>query len=360
MSILSTIFLTLGLLISGVSIPLILTFQDKQKIFYDDKEESFYYFNQPLLQTAIIFLGEIICILVIHLVTKTPSMLDRSMLDVVPNSYQQHYRSEWISPHTSTWSWPSLWFIFPSAFDLIATTLLNLGLIYTTPSVYQIMKSSIVGFSAIVSCLFLARKFFFREWFSIIIILVGSLVIFISSVSNSGDSEGYIGPILLVVAQIFVAAQFILEEYLMDRYNLDPIRAMGIEGIFGIILLTTGLIISAFVGVMDGIFDVQRGIEDILSVNALWQSAIILTFMVAIFNFFGLAVSTSIGVPGRSMIDTLRTILTWVIAIHYGWDSFSWSECVGLAILIFGVFIFNGVFSSVKSTITGETTPLLS
>ncbi|KAI7907188.1 uncharacterized protein BX663DRAFT_528966 [Cokeromyces recurvatus] len=299
-----------------------------------------------------IFLGEIICILVIHLVTKAPSMLDRSMLDTVTVSTEA---DEWNIPHTFTWSWPSLWFIFPSVFDLIATTFLNLGLIYTTPSIYQMIKSSIVGFSAIVSCLFLSRRFLFKDWCSIGVILLGACIVFLST---QRDDDEWIGPSLLVIAQLFVAGQFILEEYLMDRYHLDPVKAMGIEGVFGTVLLMTGLIMSSLIG--HSMFDVKRGFEDILTLTSLWQSSILLSLMVAIFNFFGLIVSTSIGVPGRSMIDALRTILTWIIAIHYGWDSFSWLEFIGFFILILGVFIFNGVFSTVKSTILAETTPLLS
>jgi hypothetical protein len=52
--------------------------------------------------------------------------------------------------------------------------------------------------------------------------------------------------------------------------------------------------------------------------------------------------------------------LTWIIAIHYGWDSFSWLELVGFTVLVIGVFIFNGVFTSVKHSFAGESTPLLS
>ncbi|KAL0140528.1 hypothetical protein V8B55DRAFT_1508089 [Mucor lusitanicus] len=346
MSAVYTVFLTIGLLISGVCIPLILTFQDNQKIYVkqDDKtpdEQEFYYFHQPLLQTSMIFLGELICILGIHLVTKTPSMLDRSMLEAVQphnsNSYSDY--NEWTMPRTSTWSWSAAWFILPSACDLIATTLLNLGLIYTGPSIYQMMKSSIVGFSAIFSCLFLSRKFLGREWASISAILIGALII-IGSVLYK-DKFNYWGPIYLVVAQLFVAAQFILEEYLMDRFHLDPVRAMGIEGILDV-------------------FDITQGLKDVFSSSDLWQSALFLAFMVAIFNFFGLAVSTAIGVPGRSMIDTSRTILTWIIAVHYGWDSFSWLELIGFTVLVLGVFVFNGVFTSLKASVVGESTPLLS
>ncbi|GAA5814138.1 hypothetical protein MFLAVUS_007631 [Mucor flavus] len=357
MSTVYTVFLTIGLLISGVCIPLILTFQDNQKI-RNEQDDSFYKFSQPLLQTSMIFLGEIICIAVIHLVTKTPSLLDRSMLEAVQphstNSYNDY--NDWVRPHTATWSWSAAWFILPSACDLIATTLLNLGLIYTTPSVYQMMKSSIVGFSAILSCLFLSRKFIRKEWISIFAILLGTTTIIWSVIYK--DNANYLGPVFLLVAQLFVAAQFILEEYLMDRFSLDPVRAMGIEGVFGVILLAGALVITALFGQNE--FDISRGVQDLFGSYILWQSALVLAFMVAVFNFFGLAVSSSIGVPGRSMIDSLRTILTWVIAIHYGWDTFSWLELIGFSVLVFGVFIFNGVFTCVKTSIVGESTPLLS
>jgi hypothetical protein len=100
-----------------------LTFQDNQKIYKDDQQEDYYYFSQPLLQTSMIFLGEIICILVIHLVTKTPTMMDRSMLEAVqPHNVNYNDYNDWVTPRTSTWSWSSAWFILPSACDLIATT----------------------------------------------------------------------------------------------------------------------------------------------------------------------------------------------------------------------------------------------
>lgn len=177
-----------------------------------------------------------------------------------------------------------------------------MGLIYTTPSAYQMLKSSIVGFSAIFSCIFLSRKFLHREWFSILAILLGTATIIWSVIYKV--EVNYLGPVLLLVAQLFVAGQFILEEYLMDRYHLDPVRAMGIEGIFGTLLLGISLSVAAFVGKDE--FDISRGFNDLFGSSALWQSALLLAFMVAIFNFFGLAVSTSIGVPGRSMIDSLR------------------------------------------------------
>ncbi|KAI9255549.1 hypothetical protein BY458DRAFT_535488 [Sporodiniella umbellata] len=296
-----------------------------------------------------IFLGELLCILFIHLATRHPSLLDQSFLDAV----QPHhgFGNDWAAPQTTTWP-AALWFILPSACDLIATTLLNLGLIYTTPSVYQMIKGSIIGFSAIFSALFLARKFLRKEWFAIVSILVGTGIIVLSILNHAS----YWGPVFLIVAQLFVAAQFIMEEYLMDRYQLDAVRAMGIESVFGAVVLGLVLLLAAFFG--EGSLDVSTGFRHLFAIPALWQSALLLAFMVAIFNFFGLAITTFVGIPGRSIIDFLRTVLAWVVAIYYGWDIFSWVELLGFSILLFGVFVFNGVFK--RNNLGSEGTPLLS
>lgn len=100
----------------------------------------------------------------------------------------------------------------------------------------------------------------------------------------------------------------------MDRFHLDPVRAMGIEGIFGTLLLSAALAITALFG--QDVFDITQGLKDVFSSSDLWQSALFLAFMVAIFNFFGLAVSTAIGVPGRSMIDTSRLVFIHVNHCH--------------------------------------------
>jgi drug/metabolite transporter (DMT)-like permease len=160
------------------------------------------------------------------------------------------------------------------------------------------VKSSIVGFSALFSVLFLSRRFIGREWISILAILVGAGMI-VGSVHGN-----YLGPVYLLVAQFFVAGQFILEEYFMDHYHLDPVRAMGIEGMFSTLLLGGALVIAALFGRDE--FDIKSGVQQVLGNSDLWQSALLLSFMVAIFNFFGLAVSTAVGVLGRSTLDALR------------------------------------------------------
>ncbi|CAO3592774.1 unnamed protein product [Absidia cylindrospora] len=254
--------------------------------------------------------------------------------------------------------------------------MLNLGLIYSTPSAFQMVRSGIVGFSAVFSFLFLSRRFLSHEWVSVVTILggIGIITYYGTGLSPVGgaDNDGelhWLGPLLLLFSQVFVACQFIMEEYLMDRFQMNPVRAMGIEGVFGTLLLGISLIVATFSPAADGsVFDIKSGVNQLIHSSNLWQSAVVLALMVAVFNFFGLAVSTSIGIPGRSVLDAIRTTLIWVIAVHYGLDSFSWIQLVGFITLVIGVFIFNGVFSAVltavrqkfaKHDVNGERAPLL-
>lgn len=171
---------------------------------------------------------------------------------------------------------------------------MNLGLIYSTPSIFQMVRSSIVGFSAIFSLIFLSRRFLGHEWGAVAAILLGTTLVCMQ--------DEWVGPAYLCVAQLFVAGQFVLEEYLMDRYRLDPVKAMGVEGAFGTALLVVTVAMAALLDVAD----IRAGFIQMIDNYVLWQSAIVLALMVALFNFFGLAVSTSVGVPGRSVIDALR------------------------------------------------------
>ncbi|KAI8341762.1 hypothetical protein BC941DRAFT_414390 [Chlamydoabsidia padenii] len=373
MSVVYTSFLVLGLLISGVSIPLILSYQD-----HYDVDGQHHYFSQPLLQTTMVFLGELLCIFGIQVVSKASSWLDRSLLDSAQINRQGNYSeddNEWHIQRTS-WFWSGLWFILPSVCDLLSTTMLNLGLIYSTPSIFQMVRSSIVGFSAIFSFFFLSRRFLGHEWISVATLFGGlGIVIYYAvigspSVVADASTESYwLGPVLLVSSQVFVACQFILEEYLMDRFQMEPVRAMGIEGVFGTLLLGLGLVMAAFFAPGLSVFDIKTGVSQLIHSYDLLQSAIVLAVMVAVFNLFGLAVSTTVGIPGRSVLDAIRTVLIWVIAAHYGYDSFSWIQLVGFFTLLIGIFLFNGVFTAVKTAFrqqwarqdtNGERAPLLS
>lgn len=51
---------------------------------------------------------------------------------------------------------------------------------------------------------------------------------------DSGNETSALGLMLLIVAQFFTATQFIVEEKLLGSYELDPLKVVGLEGMWGL------------------------------------------------------------------------------------------------------------------------------
>jgi hypothetical protein len=51
---------------------------------------------------------------------------------------------------------------------------------------------------------------------------------------DGGSTTTPIGLILLVCSQLFAGTQFIVEEKLLGDYYLDPLKVVGLEGMWGL------------------------------------------------------------------------------------------------------------------------------
>ncbi|TFY74649.1 hypothetical protein EWM64_g9363, partial [Hericium alpestre] len=167
--------------------------------------------------------------------------------------------------HLTGWRVLLLW--LPALCDLTGTTLMNIGLLYTPVSIYQMTRGALVLFVGILSVIFLHRRLWLYQWLSLITVMAGvSLVGFSGSlikdtlhedglvaniatfltlgVRNEDGPVGepieqpeatkvLVGVFFILFAQIFTATQFVVEEKLLSRYTVPPLIAVGYEGLFG-------------------------------------------------------------------------------------------------------------------------------
>lgn len=87
------------------------------------------YYEQPVMQTITMFIGEACC-LTVYFITS---------LYNTPENSTTHQTS--LKPMTG---WANFWFLIPTLCDLVGTTLMNVGLIYTSASIYQMLRGSVV------------------------------------------------------------------------------------------------------------------------------------------------------------------------------------------------------------------------
>ena len=120
------------------------------------------------------------------------------------------------------------------------TTLMNVGLILTPVSIYQMSRGALVLWVGILSVIFLRRHLWIYQWTSLVIVTAGVCLVGLSgSLVKKAEDEGslissllkradddpakvVLGVLLILFAQVFTASQYVVEEKIMSRYKVDP------------------------------------------------------------------------------------------------------------------------------------------
>jgi drug/metabolite transporter (DMT)-like permease len=234
----------------------------------------------------------------------------------------------------------------PACCDIAGTTLMNVGLLFVAASIYQMTRGALVLFVGLFSVLFLKRVLYPFQWFALFIVVLGVGVVGLAgaffkdptpedrikdatTTTAMGDLSPalstVIGVLLIAFAQIFTATQFVVEEWVLEKYSLEPLKVVGWEGIFGFVVTVLGMAILHFtIGVTPkgqyGYFDAVEGWREMTQYPSVALSSLAIMVSIGGFNFFGISVTRSISATARSIIDTCRTLFIWMVslALHWG------------------------------------------
>ncbi|KAE8451267.1 hypothetical protein EG329_004432 [Mollisiaceae sp. DMI_Dod_QoI] len=270
--------------------------------------------------------------------------------------------------------WKVTMLSLPAICDICGTTLMNVGLLFVVPSIYQMTRGALVLFVGLFSVVFLRRTLHLYQWFALVTVVLGVAIVGLAGAIYKDDKaapaamlmvreavaliareartpeaiRAIIGVFLIAGAQIFTASQFVLEEYILEKYALEPLKVVGWEGLFGFSVTVVGMVILHLaIGMTDagryGYFDLVEGWREITHFKGIGVSSILIMISIGGFNFFGLSVTRSVSATARSTIDTCRTLFIWIVSLFLGWESFKWLQVLGFALLVYGTFLFNGL-----------------
>jgi drug/metabolite transporter (DMT)-like permease len=214
--------------------------------------------------------------------------------------------------------WRVILLAAPACCDITGTTLMNVGLLFVAASIYQMTRGALVLFVGLFSVIFLRRKLYAYQWFALFVAVLGVAIVglagalFKDSKAVAGSSvplseipdtiihgliavrseveetarspaavRTIIGVLLIAGAQIFTATQFVLEEWILENYALQPLKVVSWEGLFGLIVTLVGMVILHFaVGRTDagrhGYFDAREGWREISHNKAIGVSSILI------------------------------------------------------------------------------------
>jgi drug/metabolite transporter (DMT)-like permease len=209
----------------------------------------------------------------------------------------------------------------PACCDIAGTTLMNVGLLFVAASIYQMTRGALVLFVGLFSVLFLHRKLYLYQWLALFIVVLGVALVGLAG-ALFGDKQGHditqegvvaaahsatleiravaqtpeavravIGVLLIAAAQIFTASQFVLEEWILENYAMEPLQVVGWEGVFGFTVTVIGSIIL-YLGVgrteagRYGYFDAKEGWHQVLTHRAVAVSSFMIMLSIGYACFF--------------------------------------------------------------------------
>ncbi|KAL4630552.1 solute carrier family 35 member F6 [Arapaima gigas] len=294
-------------------------------------------FSHPFLQAVGMFLGELSCLAVFYILL----CQDRRALQPKMNPGQR------FSPFL---------FLPPALCDMTATSIMYVALNMTSASSFQMLRGAVIVFTGLLSVAFLNRRLVASQWIGILITILGLVIVGLADfISGKRDdthnlSDVITGDLLIIMAQIIAAVQMVLEEKFVYKHDVHPLRAVGTEGFFGFVILSLLLIPMFYIPVGNFSNNSRHVLEDALDAFCQIgnQPMIVVALLgniisIAFFNFAGISVTKEISATTRMVLDSLRTVIIWVVSLAVGWEQFHGLQVLGFIILLVGASLYNGL-----------------
>lgn len=298
-------------------------------------------YRHPYFQTATMFVGEFMCMLV-YLCDRA---LNKQPPPVSPPPKKVGLLAK-LGP---------LAFALPAGIDLCGSTLMMIGLGLTYASVYQMLRGAIVVVVALYSVLFLKRTLFRHHYLGVAMVTAGVAIVGLGSIfyasSSSNARNPALGAILIVVAQFVEGWVFVVEEKFFGDIKVPPLLAVGTEGISGLIYFCIILPILYAIPCDDTSLCSGDGhVENFLyAFKQLGDNGLLMfmfwayIFSISFFNWSGLSITKNASSLHRSIIDNSRTLFVWIIDLAVGWEAFNFLQLIGFLFICFGTVVYNEV-----------------
>ena len=150
----------------------------------------------------------------------------------------------------------------------------------------------------------------------------------------------------------FWALQLTYEEKFVKKHNINPLNALGLEGMFSFIIVSFMLVGIYFIKVPFDMGQPNGQMEDAIDgfIQLRNNPVLLISFisniiMVVIASISGIEITKRYSAVHRLVLDSVRPILVWIVEIsvqefdHH----FESLQIVGFLIVTFGFCIYNNL-----------------
>ncbi|KAJ4459552.1 putative drug metabolite transporter superfamily [Paratrimastix pyriformis] len=250
----------------------------------------------------------------------------------------------------------------PAALDLFSTFFINVGLLWIVASELQMLRSSIVIFTALLTITYRKRHLKRFEWVGVLVVFGGEVIVGVACILGTTGSptggpapwQAAVGIGVVVFAQFTQSLQAVIEEKLLHDLDAPPALLVGMQGAWGMLGTLLCMVVAYFLPGVEG----QGLHEDTLDSLVMLARSVLLVGLLAAFtlcilgvNLAGMYITTVASALTRNILDPLCTLAIWlvnlfvhyVISPNYGepWTIWGWLELAGFMFLCAGMAVYN-------------------
>ena len=248
--------------------------------------------------------------------------------------------------------------MLPALLDATCVSILMVGSLFIHMSLVMTLKGVRIVYSTILVMLIFKRKQYGYNIFGVAVAMLGVALAAVSAVLNKPDqgSSCLIGVGLVLLSEFVRSLMVVIEEYLMKRMHCDPFFMIGLQGFWGLCILTIGLIMSWLVIPGKDAGNSWENLEVTFRLigesNAVIAILSTLPLLIASHFMCSVMVTKLLSSVHNAMASVLMTALVWLLELltHYAidrnlgneWGPFSALQLVGFGLVVVALLVYDG------------------
>lgn len=313
-----------GMLFFGTCTVVIQKFLFEQTSVGRDCYKNPHKFSKPWFQTNSMFVGMCLA-LVVYEIMRCLEKAKAQKEDTLASQLDESQTSEADKANKNHWKF-YFYVAGPACCDLLATSLMNIGLLYIQASVWQMLRGSMVLFSSLFCAFILKRPHYPFMWWSVLGIVIALAIVGFAAVASTGVGKAGVTPgqvamaiALTVGSQLIQASQIVVEDFLLHDMTCSPVLIVGLEGLWGTIITCT-----LFLPIIQNMTGPEgNGIhEDTLDTFLMIKNnttlivfVIFYVLVILFYNVTGMFVTNITSAVVRTILEGLRTLCIWVVQL---------------------------------------------
>lgn len=315
-----------------------------------------YNFKHSLTQTMFMFVGEYLNIVAFAL----PFMISEKVR-------LSHFKALTAQARENNQKVNStkLWAALPCLIDSVSSGLGISSYLLLPASIAQMLLGGQIISTCIFSKIINKRPVLRHHLIGMIVSTLGFAVVGLAGfvATNDEPSSSYtttnfiLGVTFILFNLTMVGIQVNLEELIITRHAIPPQRLVGLEGMFGIIWISSIISVLAYFRCPDYqlcdmhgyVEDLTAAVQQLLSSPGLLFWALMTVISMTAYNALALHVTQVVSSMFRIFWSTMVTVIVWITCLLVGYESLDfWPftiQFTGFSLLILGNLIYNGMIT---------------